>query len=374
MNFRNAQFEFLPIPEPTDHMGVLQHLERVGRVCYKSEEKITAESCLKFTENIRKRKHWAMLEHYVFVMTMWYEDYEELVQLLEEINQDNPDLAEKIRFIHVSRWDDAPDDREYLVSGSATAFNYLAECAMFREGGCHAVNRIFEFLYSKFPEIMNLPEGYKVSLTDEHAAVDHAGIRFLSRGEVRTLPIGLRRLHDFYSVKSWTDRGVSHEDVRHRPASWAQESTRYCNYGKLGCMFLIPCWFSEHDQTVLRDPERVAALSKMDVSALNEVFDDSAVAIWFLEIGRIADTYEQLLALGWNPQQARSILPNAVKTEIIMTAVFGEWMHYFNMRVPRTAHPQMRELVVPMFLTAVQKDPGVFAPQMEHLKEEVDHV
>lgn len=372
MNFANANFEFLPIPEATDRMGVLKHLERVGRVCYKSEEKITDESCIKFLENIRKRKHWAMLEHYIFTMTLWYEDYEELTALLEEINEDNDDLAEKIRFIHISRWDDAPDDREYLVSGSATAFNYLVACSMFRKGGCEAVNRIFEFLYSKFPEIMNLPDGYKVSLTEEHGAVDHAGIRFLSRDEIRTLPIGLRRLHDFYSIKSWTDRGVSHEDVRHRPASFAQESTRYCNYGKLGCCFLIPCWFTEHDKRILEDADFINRLAQTPTQAKN-CFDDRATALWFVEISNIAATYEKLIEYGWSPQYARSILPNATKTEIIMTANFSEWIHYFNMRVPESAHPQMRELAVPMLKTAAKKDEDVFGPTMAQLIKEENH-
>ena len=70
MKFIKPSFEILDIPEPNDHMGVLKFLERVGRVCYKSEDKITDESCIKFLQNIRNRKHWAMLEHYIFTIVI----------------------------------------------------------------------------------------------------------------------------------------------------------------------------------------------------------------------------------------------------------------------------------------------------------------
>lgn len=392
MKFIKPSFEILDIPEPTDHMGVLKHLEKIGRVCYKSEEKITDESCIKFLQNIRNRKHWAMLEHYIFVMSIHGSDYEELCNTIYSINEENPDLAEKIRFIHITCWDDVDytDDRKFLVSGSATAFNYLWACNMFKDGGRHIVNRICNFLHSQYPEIMNVPETIAEVPENTARVLDSYGIRFLSRDEIKSLPIGLRKIHDFASVKSITDRGVTHEDVRHRPASWAQESTRYCNYGKLGCTFIIPCWFTDEESNIL--------LNMTDnefyryVNTLSQPNGMSPAAWrWTADMMYLGSEYEKFVepvkeksessedgievfgddGYGWTPQKARSILPNSIKTEIIMTANLNEWEHYFNMRVPRSAHPQMRELAVPMFVDFAQKDPDIFGEQMKKLEAEV---
>ncbi|MCM1222627.1 MAG: FAD-dependent thymidylate synthase [Lachnospiraceae bacterium] len=364
MRFVKASYEILNIPEPDDKMGLYKFLERIGRVCYKSEDKITDESCIKFLQNIRNRKHWAMLEHYIFTMTICEEDYYDICNLLEEINEDNSDLAEKIRFIHVTRWDGCPedDDRKFLVSGSATAFNYLWGCNMFNQGGVHAINRICDWLYAQYPEIMFVPEG--VTPVDIKVYGPDLGIRFLSRSELKSLPVGLRKIHDFMSIKSITDRGVTHEDVRHRPASWAQESTRYCNYGGNGCAFIIPVWFSDKARDALLDfgeyPFMVFNDKPLDPFTSSEW-------CWIQSMQQDENYYNKLIGEGWTPQQARSVLPNSVKTEIIMTANFNEWGHYFNMRVPKSAHPQMRELAVPMLVESAEREPEIFQDQKDRL-------
>ena len=117
------------------------------------------------------------------------------------------------------------------------------------------------------------------------------------------------------------DRGVTHEIVRHRLASYSQESTRYCNYSsdKFGNEITVikPCFWEE------TDPKYVTWMSAMQVA------------------GR---AYFDLLNAGATPQEARSVLPNSLKTEIVMTMNFREWRHFFKLRCSSAAHPQMREV------------------------------
>ncbi len=127
--------------------------------------------------------------------------------------------------------------------------------------------------------------------------------------------------HEKVTVKVICDRGVSHELVRHRIASYSQESTRYCNYSKdkfgRELTFIRPCfWGSDSEQ----------------------------YQIWEKMMKAVEDSYMQLLDSGASPQEARSILPNSLKTEIIMTMNLREWRHFFRLRMAPAAHPQMREV------------------------------
>lgn len=129
--------------------------------------------------------------------------------------------------------------------------------------------------------------------------------------------------HVSFSVKFICDRGVSHEIVRHRIASYSQESTRYCNYSKgdFGneLTFIKPEFFSEE-------------------SPGNEVFILSCLDAEY--------AYFRLLSLGHKPEEARAILPNCLKTELVMTANIREWRHFLKLRSSKAAHPQMRELAI----------------------------
>lgn len=143
--------------------------------------------------------------------------------------------------------------------------------------------------------------------------------------------------HFSFSVKFIVDRGVSHEIVRHRVASFAQESTRYCNYGKSGeVTFIRPVFFEEYS-TELQD--------------------------WVFTCMQAEDTYLKLLAEGRTPQEARSVLPNSLKTEIVMTANLREWRHFLKLRAVGTTgkpHPQMSEVAVPLLKELQEKIPVVF--------------
>lgn len=144
--------------------------------------------------------------------------------------------------------------------------------------------------------------------------------------------------HVSITVKFICDRGVTHEMVRHRLASYSQESTRYCNYSG-GVTFVIPPWVKgigpgEYD---LRNP-----------SIVEEIAVNPADWAWLCSIAACEEAYLKLLKKGWTPQQARLVLPNSLKTEIVMTANLREWLHVFNLRCSEKAHPQIREVMIPL--------------------------
>lgn len=147
--------------------------------------------------------------------------------------------------------------------------------------------------------------------------------------------------HSLLSVKFICDRGVSHELVRHRIASFAQESTRYCNYAKdrFGNEITViePLFF---------------ASKKID--APWQYYD------WRSSCSHAEEEYFRLLENGATPQQARSVLPNSLKTEVIMSANYREWRNFFRLRTAKNAHPQMREIVIPLLKELQEKIPVVF--------------
>ena len=138
---------------------------------------------------------------------------------------------------------------------------------------------------------------------------------------VKELHVTERRIHQNITVKFICDRGVSHEMVRHRVASFAQESTRYCNYGqdKFGS-----------EITVVRPSWCTPGEDKYDA--------------WRAGCYAAEGAYFTMLADGATPQEARSVLPNSLKTEIIVTMNRHDWNHFFKLRCPANAHPDMREV------------------------------
>ncbi len=147
--------------------------------------------------------------------------------------------------------------------------------------------------------------------------------------------------HYSVSVRVICDRGVTHEIVRHRLASYTQESTRYCNYtkGKFG-----------NELTVIKP-------IFWDLKNPNDV---EKYEIWKETILKIEYAYNRLIELGSTPQQARSILPNSLKTEIVMTMNLREWRHFFELRTATSAHPQMREIAIPILEKFKSKIPIIF--------------
>lgn len=139
-----------------------------------------------------------------------------------------------------------------------------------------------------------------------------------------------------------TDRGVSHELVRHRIAGFTQESTRYVNYKKKGMVFIVPVEFQHVHWSLRDDPRSMEAAS------------------WVVSMTHAETAYNRLIELGCSPQLARSVLPNSLKTEIIMTANLREWRHVFSLRTKPDAHPQMVDLMKQAVAMFQQKVPLLF--------------
>lgn len=144
--------------------------------------------------------------------------------------------------------------------------------------------------------------------------------------------------HESISIRFICDRGVTHELVRHRLAAFSQESTRYCDYGGKYCAphvtFIVPPW-CEISPGEYRVPGDIPPVPHVDF-------------YWACSMLDAERYYASLRAHDWTPQQARAVLPNSLKTEIVMTANLREWRHVLKLRTSPAAHPQMRELMVPL--------------------------
>ena len=143
--------------------------------------------------------------------------------------------------------------------------------------------------------------------------------------------------HEKITVKFICDRGVSHEIVRHRIASYSQESTRYCNYAKdkfgKELTFIKPIYWSEGTREY---------------------------SIWIESMRQAEQHYIEMISMNVPPEQARAILPNSLKTEVIVTMNLREWRHFFKLRTSNKAHPQMREITRPLLIHLKSILPVVF--------------
>lgn len=143
--------------------------------------------------------------------------------------------------------------------------------------------------------------------------------------------------HCSFTLKFICDRGVSHEIVRHRLAAYCQESTRYCNYSKDGfrneITVIEPCFLIKS----------------------NPAYDH-----WYNACQNAEEEYFNMLSTGCTPQEARAVLPNSLKTEVVMTADLREWRHFFKLRCSKAAHPQMREVAIIALNKVKEKIPVIF--------------
>lgn len=272
--------------QPAGLEGVYKQIEKVGRVCYKSEDKITEGSAKPFVDRMIKSGHGAMLEHgtvYLFCPTEEYVDSNGDVQYynpLEKYQNNNYSaLVDSNEGIYVTT-----NLRVLIENGWMDDLQYLCESTEYHE----------------------------------------------------------RRV----TVHFVCDRGVSHEFVRHRVMSFAQESTRYCNYSKdkfgNGLTFIQPSW-------ITLDKE-IAPINELCL--LSGQYDRENPNLRYLA-SLVDANYAYLLLLnkGWTPQQARAVLPNSLKTELVVTGFTSDWNHFFDIRARGTTgapHPQAKELAEPL--------------------------
>jgi thymidylate synthase (FAD) len=183
--------------------------------------------------------------------------------------------------------------------------------------------------------IRNIERYGRVCYKSESAITDSSSKEFirkiLDNGHESVLE------HEKVTVRVICDRGVSHEIVRHRIASYSQESTRYCNYSKSKYGSEITC-----------------------IKPLFYESDDTKFAMWHDAMCYCEKVYMDLLKSGSSPQEARSVLPNSLKTEIIVTMNLREWRHFFRLRTQTFAHPQMQQIAKLIFNELNQRIPVVF--------------
>jgi thymidylate synthase (FAD) len=244
-------FEIIEQEDSSGTDGILKHIERVGRVCYKSEDRITDNSYVKFVNMLEEKKHGAMLEH----GTVYLEGVEGL----------NFDF----------------EKNHYSVYNKPRNSFVTTNWRVIVENG----------------------------LKDR---VEHFISKMSSYHERRV------------TVKFTCDRGVSHEFVRNRGKrgnAFAQESTRYCNYGKNGGVaYCFPVWIKEEGD--------------------RKEFENFC--------GENERQYLDRIRSGWEPQQARGYLNHFLKTELVITAFTSDWNHFFSLRADSRAHPSARQLAEPL--------------------------
>lgn len=299
----------LPFAEIMDidiGVDVLKKIEWVGRTCYKSTDKITDESAPKFVAGLIKRGHEAMVEHASFCFEIDYGVYHWMKDTLQ-------DLEDEFGFHSFMRF--TFDDR-ILMSGNVRAWRDLFRNMMTWTG----IPVCFEGFIKENPVLF--PE-YQDEVFNP---IQLGSIRPIHTDDLKSELEFLT--HCDVTVRWVVDRGISHEIVRHRPASFAQESTRYCNYGneKFGgqITFIIPEFFQ------YGSPEWL---------------------LWRNAMEYAENMYLKMIDAGVTPEKARTVLTNSLKTEVIMTANCAEWIHFFKLRACNStgkAHPQMLEVARPL--------------------------
>lgn len=329
MKIIQPNVEFIQMP--TDKASLLKHIERCGRVCYKSEDKITEGSAEQFIAGIIKRGHEAVLEHGAIILLIDFDDWLVMRDRIQEMEAE----TEYRSFLNFTC-----DYGRPIVSGNIRAWRDFLKVYQHQYGYVFGFMR--NLIQRKYPELFPEFQGE---------------VRFRFPSENENLPLELQvnnlmtkneRLHHQYQTLLFTcDRGVSHELVRHRPSSFCQESTRYCNYGKDGfgneITVIEPCYLVPHTP---------------------------GYRLWRHSCEVSETTYLEMLAHGFVPQEARAVLPSSLKTELVMTAHMGEWRHVINLRCSKAAHPQARE-VMSMGLGSMHSHfPELFEDQWEDFCDE----
>ena len=198
------------------------------------------------------------------------------------------------------------------------------------------INQSHDILHITPNILQSIERAGRTCYKSEDRITDTSSIRFVER----LIDDGHDAMLEFgdITVRFVTNRGVTHELVRHRPCSYAQESTRYVKYSK-EVTFIVPVWYDERDRESSFMP---------------------ASAVWYDAMERAAYDYQALLAKGWSAQQAREVLPNSLKTEIVIKANVREWRHILKLRCSNAAHPQMRALMRELLTDLQTRLPTLF--------------
>ena len=295
-----------------DNESLAVRIEFCGRICYKSEDKITHESALPFVSKMAEHGHNSVLEMGVVTLEVTCEHYHQINEL----------FLTQPRYLHIDR-----SGNTLLVTGSVRAFR---EMLLFHPD-CTLVNAMCSYLNQRHPYFFStiLPEN---GFLDTEPII----VEKMELATVDKLPAAILSHHRHIAVKFVVNRAITHEIVRHRPCSFLQESQRYCRYSddKFGSevTFIQPMFFAEGSHEY---------------------------AVWQKAMLDTEQIYLQLLETS-TPQAARTVLPNSCKTELIVYANLSEWQHIFKLRTTKAAEPSMREVMIPLHEDFTKRFPAIF--------------
>ena len=308
--------ELYPMPVFSE-LRRLEHIERCGRTCYKSEGKISDGSAQKFVEMVINRGHESVLEHAWITVEVAPECCNDTLRAI--VRDIKLGLGIYMRY--------TPSHIGAVVSGNARAWRDMI-------GRMIHVDSYLPFPYQRL--IRDNP----VLFSEYQKHVDSNATNHVDSPEID--PASLRQeerlTHEAITLKFVCDRGISHEIVRHRPASYSQESTRYCNYSK--------------DQFG-------GEITVIEPFGHKEM-PNEAYSAWCSAVCNAEKAYFEMLDAGISPQIARDALPTCLKTELVMTAACDEWIHFLNLRTSPAAHPKIRELATQARILLEQVDPQIF--------------
>lgn len=291
--------------------GIYKAIEVAGRTCYKSLDKITEDSAEGFVNRMIVSKHYAMLEHGTVYL--------------------------KIR------------------KGTYAYSHYVVVC----EPDDDFMSSSRELSYRPYTKV-NIQDDYIYVTTNLRVLQEHNWL-----DDLKYLCEPTEYHEKRVTVRFTTDRGVSHEFVRHRVFSFAQESTRYCNYSKNKfnneLTFIIPEWldieeghykydYSFVDQKWMGPNNTEVSYQWLDTNG-HVWYPNTDEHLLLKSLSDSEEIYFKLLEQGWKPQQARAVLPNTLKTELVMTGFVSDWEHFFSLRARGTTgapHPDAKALAEPL--------------------------
>ena len=298
MRLINSGLEILEQQPGLD--GMYKQIELAGRTCYKSEDKITEDSTKAFVDRMIKSGHGAVLEHGTVYLTI-------------PITDSTSYRIDDYRRNKYTRSDISKDLKNYYIT---TNFRVLVE----------------------------------------NGWIDD--LKYISKPT---------EYHEKRVTVKWTcDRGILAEFTRHRIFSFAAESTRYCNYSKNkfenGLTFIIPSWVDDiPNNTVLNGLEETFNFVWSDLTKQEVKLKVSEYTKTFLYTAINSELgYLNLIENGYKPQQARQVLPNALKTELVMTGFLSDWAHFFELRCAPSAHPDAQKLAKELLVKLHEMYPGKF--------------
>jgi len=316
------------IQDALDHASLVVRLEACGRICYKSEEKISFDSALPFVKKIAEHGHNSVMEMAAVTLRLHCAPSQ-----IADFLQCRP------KYLFVD-----PLDGGLLVTGSIRAFRELYSSFPEIELVCAMVDFLgtrHPYLFENVWQPVARAGAFSIGVENIWQPVARAGafsigVEKIPLEQVEQLAPNLLLHHRFLGVKFVVNRAVTHEIVRHRPCSFLQESQRYCRYSqdKFGnqVTFIRPLFFAP---------------------------DSAEFKLWQQAMEMTEVLYLQLLETS-TPQAARTVLPNSCKTEIIVYCNLAEWRHILRLRTSPAAEPSMREVMIPVETELRKRYPHLF--------------